>query len=66
MTSYAVEARDLGKAYRRYANPRARALELATLGRLRGHALFWALRDVNLALPRGAMRGVVGANGSGT
>ncbi|MCB9914271.1 MAG: ABC transporter ATP-binding protein [Planctomycetes bacterium] len=60
-----LEAQGLGKAYRLYRSPLARALEAATLGRVRGHAEHWALRDVDLALPRGAALGLCGANGAG-
>lgn len=60
-----IETRGLGKAYRRYASPGGRLLELASLGAAHRHRLHWALRGVELELQRGAMLGVVGANGSG-
>ena len=65
MAALALEAVQLGKCYRRYRGAARKALELATLGWVRGHEPFWALRDVNLALPRGAALGLVGRNGAG-
>lgn len=64
-TPLVLEAQDLGKAYRAYRSPWARALEAATLGRARGHVERWALRHVDLALPRGAALGLCGENGAG-
>lgn len=60
-----VECQGLGKAYRRFASPWGRLLETASLGALVRHEPFWALRQVDLALARGASLGVVGANGAG-
>ena len=60
-----VECRELGKAYRRFPSPWARLVETASLGALRRHEPFWALRGVDLELARGASLGVVGANGAG-
>ena len=60
-----VECRGLGKAYRRFASPWGRLLETASLGALVRHTPFWALREVDLELARGASLGVVGANGAG-
>jgi len=61
----AIETRGLGKAFRRWRSPARRALEALSLGRLRGHERFWALKDLDLSLPRGSALGVVGANGAG-
>jgi ABC-type polysaccharide/polyol phosphate transport system ATPase subunit len=60
-----VETEGLGKAYRLYASPFRRILEAASLGRVRGHREFWALRDVGFAVPRGAALGICGVNGAG-
>ncbi len=65
MAELALEAVQLGKCYRRYRGAARKAFELATLGWVRGHETFWALRGVNLALPRGAALGLVGRNGAG-
>jgi len=61
----ALETQRLGKCYRRYSSAARKALELSTFGAVRGHQPFWALRGVDLALPRGAALGLVGRNGAG-
>jgi ABC-type polysaccharide/polyol phosphate transport system ATPase subunit len=63
--SYGVEVEDLGKAYRLYRGPLARIAEGATLGRVKGHSEFWALRNIDFKLRRGASLGLCGANGAG-
>ncbi len=65
MTEYAVEAERLGKRYDLYATPARRVLEWLTLGRFSGHSELWALCDLDLRVPRGAVLGLCGANGSG-
>ncbi len=62
---FAVEAEGLGKAYRIYASPGRRMLEGLSLGRLKGHKEFWALRDANFRLTPGSSIGLCGANGAG-
>ncbi len=61
----AIEARGLGKRYRTYASPGARVMAGLTGGRRGAFRDLWALSGVDLALPRGAAYGVVGANGAG-
>ncbi|MEM9066400.1 MAG: ABC transporter ATP-binding protein [Planctomycetota bacterium] len=58
----AISADGLGKRYELETTPRQRLLRLAGFGRSRG---FWALRNVNFELQRGASLGVIGGNGSG-
>ncbi|MBK8181127.1 MAG: ABC transporter ATP-binding protein [Planctomycetes bacterium] len=65
MAAAAIETRQLGKYYRRYRSGSRKALELLSCGRWRGHEPFWALRGVDLAVPRGASLGLVGQNGAG-
>jgi ABC-type polysaccharide/polyol phosphate transport system ATPase subunit len=65
MSSYALEAEKLGKAYRIYPRPLRRVGEWVTLGRYRGHHEFWALRGVDLRLEPGSSLGLCGANGAG-
>ena len=62
---FAVEARGLGKAYRVYSRPTDRVLESVSLGRWRRHREHWAIRGVDLAIPRGGALGICGANGAG-
>ena len=64
-TTYALETEGLGKACRIYPGPLRRIAEGLTLGRYRGHHEFWALRDVDVRLERGASLGLCGANGAG-
>lgn len=61
----AVEARNLGKLYKRYARPANRLLEWMTLGRACLHHSRWVLRRVDLAVNPGECLGVIGQNGSG-
>ena len=65
MQRFAIETEGLGKSYRSYRGDLARALEFATLGRLKGHDTFWALRGVDLRVEPGTVLGVCGANGAG-
>jgi ABC-type polysaccharide/polyol phosphate transport system ATPase subunit len=60
-----VEVEGLGKRFKIFASPWARALEWGTGGRVRRHADFWALRDVSFSVPRGECFGIIGPNGSG-
>jgi len=61
----AIQARNLAKMYRLYANPAGRLKEILTLNRLRCHQEFWALDGISFDLERGAALGIIGPNGSG-
>ena len=63
--SFALEAEQLGKAYRVYPRPLRRIGEWLSAGRYKGHHEFWALRGIDLALEPGASLGLCGANGAG-
>jgi len=60
-----LELCNVGKAYRRYPNARARLIE--TVGPWLGkrHETVWVLRNVNLVVRRGESVGIVGHNGAG-
>ena len=55
----------LGKKYRLYANPRDRALEWLSLGRINRWRELWALRELSFEVERGQCLGVIGPNGAG-
>jgi lipopolysaccharide transport system ATP-binding protein len=61
MTSLRVEG--LGKAYHLYKKPLDSLKELFL--RRSYHETFWALRDINFAIPAGSSLGIVGENGAG-
>ncbi len=60
-----VEAEGVAKRFRIYAQPSARLKEWMSLGKLRRHEDFWALRDISFKVRRGECLGVIGPNGSG-
>jgi lipopolysaccharide transport system ATP-binding protein len=60
-----LEVDNLGKRFKIYSSPWARAAEWATAGRARRHTDFWALREVAFRVERGDCFGVIGVNGSG-
>lgn len=62
---FAIEAQQLSKAYRIYANPKDRLKEFLCRGRRKYHQEFWALRDVNLRVGVGSTLGLIGDNGAG-
>lgn len=59
-----IETFNLGKCYHIYSHPLNRVREFLWPWRLR-HRPFWALRHVNLHIPRGASFGIIGQNGAG-
>jgi lipopolysaccharide transport system ATP-binding protein len=64
----AITVRGVSKRFRQYPPHRPSTLHEALargFGKLRPSTTFWALRDVNLEVPRGATVGLVGANGAG-
>jgi lipopolysaccharide transport system ATP-binding protein len=63
-TAIAIEAIDLGKAYRPQASPTARLRSALTRRPPPGDS-FWALRDLSLQVRRGEALGVIGCNGAG-
>ena len=64
----AVLAERVGKRYRRYDAELPRTLQQAVMSGFRnlsGGPYFWSLRDVNFAMERGRVLGVIGRNGAG-
>ena len=61
----ALRADRLGKTFKIYPTPWARAAEWLTLGRTTRHDAFRALHDVSFTVARGEALGVIGVNGSG-
>ncbi|NLG34099.1 MAG: ABC transporter ATP-binding protein [Lentisphaerae bacterium] len=71
--SIAVRVRSLGKLYHLYEKPRHRLLQFL-MPRLRAFLKlphkeyfrpFWALRDIDLDIPKGQTLGIIGPNGAG-
>jgi len=60
-----MAVRGLGKCYQIYDKPRHRLKQALWPGEQMFYREFWALRDVNFEVPRGAIVGVIGRNGSG-
>lgn len=61
----AVSISNLSKRFRVYDRPLDRLKEWLTPRGMSFHWAYWALRDINLTVPRGAALGIVGANGAG-
>lgn len=65
MSDLAIRLSSVSKKYRLFDSPRQRLKEaLDPLGRSY-HRDFWALRDIDLEVPKGHTVGVIGRNGSG-
>lgn len=60
----AISLRNVSKCFKRYARPVDRLHEILLPTKSRADE-FWALRDINLDLPKGETLGIVGQNGSG-
>jgi lipopolysaccharide transport system ATP-binding protein len=60
----AISLKNVSKCYKRYHRPVERLREILLPGRNYGQE-FWALRDINLQIPKGETSGIIGRNGSG-
>lgn len=61
----AISLRNVSKKYQLYASLGHRVYEALHPFKKQYHREFWALRDINLDIPRGATVGILGVNGSG-
>lgn len=61
----ALKAQGLSKCYRRYARQWDRVKQWISGSRHKYYTEHWALRDLNLIIPRGKTVGILGQNGSG-
>lgn len=64
MSEVAITIQNVSKCFKRYRHPADRLKELLFPGKQRADE-FWALRNINLEIPKGKTLGIVGANGSG-
>lgn len=61
----AVALETVSKIYKLYERPVDRLKEAFLRGRKSYHRDFWALREVNLSVPKGTTLAIIGTNGSG-
>ncbi|MFK7823690.1 MAG: ABC transporter ATP-binding protein [Oligoflexales bacterium] len=60
-----INLSNISKKFKVYKDKRDRFREWMLFGRKRLHSEFWALRDINLSIPKGEVFGLVGLNGAG-
>lgn len=60
----AISLKNVSKCFKRYARPVDRLKEILLPGKNISDE-FWALRDINLEIPKGQTVGIIGRNGSG-
>lgn len=60
----AISLKNVSKSYKRYHRPVERLTEILLPGKSYGQE-FWALRNINLEIPKGQTSGIIGRNGSG-
>ena len=65
MSSDVIQLQGVSKKYPIYETSSSKLLELLSFRKWKLHRDFWALRDIDLEIPRGAALGVLGQNGSG-
>jgi len=62
---FAIAAHGVGKRFQRHVDRRTSIKERIVRGKSRNVQDFWAVRDLTLDIPRGAVYGFIGHNGSG-
>lgn len=65
MSDFAVQIAGVGKRFMRHADRRNSIKERIVRGRSRRAEDFWAVRNVDLDVPKGSVYGLIGHNGSG-
>lgn len=60
-----IQVNNLGKRFKIYPNPWARALEWTSYGHKVYHQDFWALKDISFEVRKGECLGIIGPNGAG-
>jgi lipopolysaccharide transport system ATP-binding protein len=65
MTGLAVDIQGVGKRFIRHTDRRNSIKERIVRGRARNAEDFWAVKDMTLQIPKGAVYGLIGHNGSG-
>lgn len=60
----AISLKNVSKCFRRYPRPVDRLKEMLLPGKPHSEE-FWALRDIDLEIPKGSTFGLIGRNGSG-
>ncbi len=62
---FAVDVQHVGKRFMRHTDRRNSLKERIVRGKARNSEDFWAVRDLSLQIPKGAVYGLIGHNGSG-
>jgi len=65
MAPVCVSVQSVSKKYRLFNSPKERLLEAMHPFKKKYHREFWALRDIELDIPKGTTIGIIGKNGSG-
>ena len=65
VTDFAVDVQGVGKRFLRHTDRRNSLKERIVRGKARNAEDFWAVRDVTVQIPKGAVYGLIGHNGSG-
>jgi len=61
----AITVQNLGKKFKLFTSPGGRFLEYMSIGKVKRHADFWALKGISFDIPSGTTLGILGQNGSG-